>query len=73
MIQISFLCRAAICCIGFMYQKLGRMMGRSYEETVQILIKCLRNAESLTRIEVMLAFEKVKFIFLYQFFKKIKF
>ncbi|XP_065200390.1 HEAT repeat-containing protein 5B isoform X2 [Planococcus citri] len=50
---------AAICCIGFMYQKLGRMMGRSYEETVQILIKCLRNAESLTRIEVMLAFEKV--------------
>jgi len=42
-----------------MYQKLGRMMGRSYEETIQILIKSLRNAESLTRIEVMLAFEKV--------------
>lgn len=52
-------CRAAICCTGSMYQKLGRMMGRSYEETVQILIKCLRNAESLTRIEVMVAFEKV--------------
>ena len=43
-----------------MYQKLGRMMGRSYEETVQILIKCLRNAESLTRMEIMIAFEKVK-------------
>ena len=42
-----------------MYEKLGRMMGRSYEETVQILNKALRNAESQTRIEVMLTFEKV--------------
>lgn len=51
--------RAAICCIGAMYEKLGRMMGRSYEETVQILIKCLRNAESQTRIEIMITLEKV--------------
>ncbi|EEB14387.1 conserved hypothetical protein [Pediculus humanus corporis] len=50
---------AAICCVGYMYEKLGRMMGRSYEETVQILNKALRNAESQTRIEVMLTFEKV--------------
>lgn len=42
-----------------MYEKLGRMMGRSYEDTVQILNKALRNAESQTRIEIMLTFEKV--------------
>jgi len=42
-----------------MYEKLGRMMGRSYEETVQILIKSLRSAESQTRIEIMLTLEKV--------------
>ncbi|GFG34432.1 hypothetical protein Cfor_07683, partial [Coptotermes formosanus] len=50
---------AAICCVGCMYEKLGRMMGRSYEETVQILIKSLRSAESQTRIEIMLTLEKV--------------
>ncbi|XP_049845033.1 HEAT repeat-containing protein 5B isoform X1 [Schistocerca gregaria] len=50
---------AAICCVGCMYEKLGRMMGRSYEETVQILVKSLRNAESQTRIEIMHTLEKV--------------
>lgn len=44
-----------------MYEKLGRMMGRSYEETVQILIKSLRSAESQTRIEIMHTLEKVIF------------
>lgn len=56
---IFFFFRAAICCVGCMYEKLGRMMGRSYEETVQILIKSLRNAESQTRVEVMCTLEKV--------------
>ena len=37
--------RAAIACLGEMYERLGRMTGRSYEETVQILIKALKNAE----------------------------
>lgn len=50
---------AAICCVGCMYEKLGRMMGRSYEETVQILIRSLRSAESQTRIEIMVTLEKV--------------
>lgn len=45
-----------------MYEKLGRMMGRSYEETVQILIKSLRSAESQTRIEIMLTLEKVTYV-----------
>lgn len=50
---------AAICCVGTMYEKLGRMMGRSYEETVQILLKSLRNAESQARCEIMIALEKI--------------
>ncbi|XP_067647138.1 HEAT repeat-containing protein 5B isoform X4 [Eurosta solidaginis] len=50
---------AAICVLGSMYEKLGRMMGRSYEETVQILIRTLRNAESQARTEIMITLEKV--------------
>lgn len=42
-----------------MYEKLGRMMGRSYEETVQILIRSLKSAESQMRIEIMITLEKV--------------
>lgn len=53
------LSRAAITCIGFMYKNLGRMMGRSYEETVYILIKCLKNAESQLRVEIIITLEKV--------------
>ncbi|RWS31952.1 HEAT repeat-containing protein 5B-like protein, partial [Leptotrombidium deliense] len=43
---------AAIGCIGIMYENLGRLMGRSYEETVNILIKSLKNAESQLRCEI---------------------
>ncbi|XP_017846517.1 HEAT repeat-containing protein 5B isoform X2 [Drosophila busckii] len=50
---------AAICVLGSMYEKLGRMMGRTYEDTVQILIRTLRNAESQARIEIMCTLEKV--------------
>jgi len=45
--------------MGFMYKNLGRMMGRSYEETVTILIKCLKNAESQIRVEIIITLEKV--------------
>ena len=41
-----------------MYGKLGRMTGRSYEETVQTLNKGLRSAESQTRAETFFAFGK---------------
>lgn len=51
--------RAAITCMGFMYKNLGRMMGRSYEETVYILIKCFKNAESQMRVEIIITLEKV--------------
>lgn len=50
---------AAINCLGCMYEKLGRMMGRSYEETVQMLIRSLKSAESQMRIEIMVTMEKV--------------
>ncbi|XP_052827932.1 HEAT repeat-containing protein 5B [Octopus bimaculoides] len=50
---------SAVACIGAMYEKLGRMVGRSYEDTIQILIKSLRNAESQGRCEIMLTLEKV--------------
>ncbi|KAF9416302.1 hypothetical protein HW555_006256 [Spodoptera exigua] len=50
---------AAICCLGSMYEKLGRMMGRSYEETVTTLVRSLKNAESQTRLEIMNTLEKI--------------
>ncbi|XP_063832708.1 HEAT repeat-containing protein 5B-like [Ostrinia nubilalis] len=50
---------AAICCLGSMYEKLGRMMGRSYEETVATLIRSLKSAESQTRLEIMNTLEKI--------------
>ncbi|XP_053615269.1 HEAT repeat-containing protein 5B [Plodia interpunctella] len=50
---------AAICCLGSMYEKLGRMMGRSYEETVSTLVRSLKSAESQTRFEIMNTLEKI--------------
>ncbi|CAG0924450.1 unnamed protein product, partial [Notodromas monacha] len=50
---------AAGACLGMMFEKLGRLMGRSYEETVQILVRCLKNAESLYRITIMSTLEKL--------------
>ena len=41
-----------------MYGKLGRMTGRSYEDTVHTLIKGLKSAESQTRAETFIAFGK---------------
>jgi hypothetical protein len=51
-----------VACVGEMYERLGRMMGRSYEETVQLLSKSFKNMESQSRIETMVTFEKVSFI-----------
>ncbi|XP_076321914.1 HEAT repeat-containing protein 5B isoform X4 [Tachypleus tridentatus] len=49
----------AITCIGAMYEKLGRMMGRSHEEAVTVMLKSLKNAESQTRCETMITMEKI--------------
>ncbi|KAF2363792.1 Armadillo-type fold [Trinorchestia longiramus] len=50
---------ASVTCIGAMYERLGRMMGRSYEDTVHILLKSLRNAESQLRVQIMITLEKI--------------
>lgn len=53
---------SAIRVLGTMYEKLGRMTGRSFEETVGLLNKGWKNAESTTRAETMLALGKSAFL-----------
>ena len=50
---------AAVVMAGTMYERLGRMMGRSYEETVQALAKGMKSAESQARSETMVTLGKV--------------
>lgn len=50
---------ASITVLGNMYASLGRMTGRSYEETAQLLTKGLKNAESQTRMETMVTLGKI--------------
>uniref|UniRef100_A0A2R5LHZ4 HEAT repeat-containing protein 5B n=1 Tax=Ornithodoros turicata TaxID=34597 RepID=A0A2R5LHZ4_9ACAR len=50
---------AAMSCLGAMYLKLGRMVGRSYQDTVQLLLKSLKNSESQCRCETMLTMEQL--------------
>ena len=52
--------RASITTLGMLYERLGRMAGRSYEETVQVLLRGLKNAESQTRAESLVTLEKVQ-------------
>ena len=49
---------SAIRVLATMYEKLGRMTGRSFEETIGLLNKSYKNAESNTRAETMHAFGK---------------
>ncbi len=55
--QMSKLC--ALNVIGALYEKLGRMVGYSCEETVQVLLKYLKSADSQVRIEIIQTFEKM--------------
>ena len=57
--QMAKLC--ALNVIGALYEKLGRMVGSSYEETVQVLLKYMKSADSLVRIEIVQTFEKILF------------
>lgn len=57
--QMSKLC--ALNVIGALYEKLGRMVGTSYEETVQVLLKYMKSADSQVRIEIIQTFEKILF------------
>jgi len=55
--QMSKLC--ALNVIGALYEKLGRMVGYSCEETVQVLLKYIKSADSQVRIEIIQTFEKM--------------
>ena len=45
--------------IGALYERLGRLVGRSYEETVPLLLKILKNGDSQMRFEIMFALERI--------------
>ncbi|XP_051880477.1 LOW QUALITY PROTEIN: HEAT repeat-containing protein 5B [Pristis pectinata] len=50
---------AAVACIGAFFEKMGRMLGSSFPETVSNLLKALKSAESQGRSEVLLSLQKV--------------
>ncbi|KAL5112037.1 HEAT repeat-containing protein 5B [Taenia crassiceps] len=43
----------ALTCLGVIYRSLGRLCGRSFEETVGILTKMIKQVESQTRSEIL--------------------
>ena len=40
-----YACRAAVACLGAMYEQLGRLLITSFKETVANLLKALKGAE----------------------------
>ncbi|KAM5129642.1 HEAT repeat-containing protein 5A [Mantella aurantiaca] len=50
---------AAVACLGALYQKLGRLLGSTFSDTVTNLLKVLRNAESQGRSEIMMSLERI--------------
>uniref|UniRef100_A0A8B9QLQ6 HEAT repeat-containing protein 5B n=1 Tax=Apteryx owenii TaxID=8824 RepID=A0A8B9QLQ6_APTOW len=50
---------AAVACVGAFYEKMGRMLGSSFPETVNNLLKSLKSAESQGRSEILLSLQKV--------------
>uniref|UniRef100_A0A8B9KZP6 HEAT repeat-containing protein 5B n=1 Tax=Astyanax mexicanus TaxID=7994 RepID=A0A8B9KZP6_ASTMX len=50
---------AAVACVGAFYERMGRMLGSSFPETINNLLKALKNAESQGRSEILLSLQKV--------------
>ncbi|XP_072783293.1 HEAT repeat-containing protein 5B isoform X3 [Taeniopygia guttata] len=50
---------AAVACVGAFYEKIGRMLGSSFPETVNNLLKSLKSAESQGRSEILMSLQKV--------------
>uniref|UniRef100_A0A8C3IKV0 HEAT repeat-containing protein 5B n=1 Tax=Chrysemys picta bellii TaxID=8478 RepID=A0A8C3IKV0_CHRPI len=50
---------AAVACVGAFYEKMGRMLGSSFPETVNNLLKSLKSAESQGRSEILMSLQKV--------------
>jgi hypothetical protein len=55
--QLAKLC--ALGTLGALYERLGRMCGAAFEDTVNILIRYMKSADSLVRIEIVHTFEKI--------------
>ncbi|XP_019726082.1 HEAT repeat-containing protein 5B [Hippocampus comes] len=50
---------AAVACVGAFYEKMGRMLGSSFPDTINNLLKALKNAESQGRGEILISLQKV--------------
>uniref|UniRef100_A0A671T7H5 HEAT repeat containing 5B n=1 Tax=Sinocyclocheilus anshuiensis TaxID=1608454 RepID=A0A671T7H5_9TELE len=50
---------AAVACVGAFYERMGRMLGSSFPETINNLLKALKSAESQGRGEILLSLQKV--------------
>ncbi|GMS80555.1 hypothetical protein PENTCL1PPCAC_2730, partial [Pristionchus entomophagus] len=50
---------AALACLGALYETVGRLVGRSYEESFHIITKWLKTAESQGRAEMMQTLAKM--------------
>ncbi|XP_055794155.1 HEAT repeat-containing protein 5B isoform X3 [Salvelinus fontinalis] len=50
---------AAVACIGSFYEKMGRMLGSSFPDTITNMLKALKTAESQGRSEILLSLQKV--------------
>ncbi|XP_034464964.1 HEAT repeat-containing protein 5B isoform X2 [Hippoglossus hippoglossus] len=50
---------AAVACVGAFYEKMGRMLGSSFPDTINNLLKALKSAESQGRAEILLSLQKV--------------
>lgn len=42
---IYLFCSAAVACVGAFYEKMGRMLGSSFPDTINNLLKALKSAE----------------------------
>ncbi|NWV47486.1 HTR5A protein, partial [Daphoenositta chrysoptera] len=50
---------AAVVCLGYLYKKLGRILGNSFTDTVGNVLKAMKNAESQGRYEIMLSLRNI--------------
>ncbi|XP_053140311.1 HEAT repeat-containing protein 5A isoform X2 [Hemicordylus capensis] len=50
---------AAVVCLGYLYKKLGRILGNSFVDTIGNVLKAMKNAESQGRYEIMLSLQNI--------------
>uniref|UniRef100_A0A452GSW0 HEAT repeat-containing protein 5A n=1 Tax=Gopherus agassizii TaxID=38772 RepID=A0A452GSW0_9SAUR len=50
---------AAVVCLGYLYKKLGRILGNTFTDTVGNVLKAMKNAESQGRYEIMLSLQNI--------------